>query len=139
MPTVLLLNSTLGCTLESILPSESLRSSEQTVLGLEVDPQARCAHYHAAEDIVAIKMRCCGVYYACKDCHIALAAHPIMVWPRSEWDQHAILCGRCKTQLTIREYLLSDARCPACRAAFNPRCRAHHHFYFEDQPGGHDR
>jgi len=35
-------------------------------------------------DIVAIQMRCCGLFYACKDCHLALADHPIAVWPQSE-------------------------------------------------------
>src|SRR5712664_59058 len=41
------------------------------VRGVEVDAQTRCVHYRSTVDIVAIKMRCCGVYYACKDCHIA--------------------------------------------------------------------
>jgi len=33
--------------------------------------------------------------------------------------------------MTIREYLESEVRCPACGAGFNPGCRGHHHFYFE--------
>jgi uncharacterized CHY-type Zn-finger protein len=85
-------------------------------------------------DIVAIKMKCCGVYYACKDCHAALAGHRIQVWPRSEWDQAAVLCGNCRTELTISQYLESASKCPACGAEFNPRCRNHHHFYFEIEP-----
>jgi uncharacterized CHY-type Zn-finger protein len=76
-------------------------------------------------------MKCCGDYYACKDCHLALAAHPIAVWPQSEWDQKAVLCGACGAELTIREYLRCRYRCPHCRAAFNPACRNHHRFYFE--------
>jgi uncharacterized CHY-type Zn-finger protein len=96
-----------------------------------MDARTRCAHWRSELDIVAIKMRCCGAYYACKDCHEALADHAITVWSRSEWDQTAILCGACYAQLTIREYLACDSRCPACGAAFNPGCRKHHHFYFE--------
>jgi len=67
----------------------------QHVYGINVDQQTRCAHYRKPTDIIAIKMKCCGVYYACKDCHEALSGHPIEVWPRAEWDERAILCGAC--------------------------------------------
>ncbi len=101
------------------------------VHGLNLDPQTRCLHYHKPTDIIAIKMKCCGLYYACKDCHLALAGHPIEVWPQFEWHQPAVLCGACRTELTISQYLQCDTRCPACQAPFNPACRNHHHFYFE--------
>jgi uncharacterized CHY-type Zn-finger protein len=100
------------------------------VRGLGLDPETRCVHWRSALDIVAIKMRCCGVYYACKDCHAALAGHPIEVWPRAEWKTPAILCGACGTELSIRAYLEGGDRCPNCAAPFNPGCRTHHHFYF---------
>jgi uncharacterized CHY-type Zn-finger protein len=106
------------------------------VRGLSLDPQTRCLHYHSAADIIAIKMKCCGTYYACKDCHIALAGHPIEVWPLSEFNQQAILCGACRAKLTICEYLQCESRCPICSAAFNPGCRNHHHFYFEEDLAG---
>jgi uncharacterized CHY-type Zn-finger protein len=77
-------------------------------------------------------MTCCGVYYACKDCHELLAGHAIQVWPRSEWDVRAILCGTCGYELTIREYMDSGYLCPHCRAGFNPGCRHHYQFYFAD-------
>ena len=73
------------------------------VRGVNLDPQTRCAHYHGPTDIIAIKIKCCGVYYACKDCHSALADHTIEVWPETEWDEPAILCGACGTELTIRQ------------------------------------
>jgi uncharacterized CHY-type Zn-finger protein len=44
------------------------------IRGAEVDKETRCAHYCSPLDIIAIKMACCGVYYACKDCHELLAA-----------------------------------------------------------------
>lgn len=100
------------------------------VRGIEVDGETRCAHYRSPLDIVAVKMKCCGVYYACKDCHIALAGHAITAWPHEEWNERAILCGACGTEMTIREYLKCDSRCPTCGAGFNPACRNHHHFYF---------
>src|SRR5271170_196101 len=102
-----------------------------TVSGVDLDSETRCAHWRAAHDIIAIKMKCCGVYYACKDCHDALADHPAHVWPRSEWDERAILCGACKAELSIREYLECGNVCPTCRARFNPGCRRHYRFYFE--------
>jgi uncharacterized CHY-type Zn-finger protein len=101
------------------------------VNGIDLDAQTRCTHYSTPLDIVAIRMKCCGLYYACKDCHEALAGHAIEVWPRSEWDRPAVLCGACSTELSIRTYLECSNQCPACGAQFNPGCRNHHHFYFD--------
>ena len=102
------------------------------VRGVEVDAETRCAHYRSAVDIVAIKMKCCGVYYACRDCHVTLAGHEIAVWRHEEFAAKAILCGACGTELAIREYLGCGARCPSCGAGFNPGCEKHWHFYFEE-------
>jgi uncharacterized CHY-type Zn-finger protein len=106
----------------------------QQVRGVGLDAGIRCIHYHTALDIVAIKMMCCGTYYACKDCHEALADHPIEVWPKERWDRRAVLCGNCGEELTIAEYMASGYKCPACAMNFNPGCRNHYHFYFGD-PG----
>jgi uncharacterized CHY-type Zn-finger protein len=100
------------------------------VQGVDVDTETRCVHYHSVLDIIAIRMACCGVYYACKDCHELLAGHAIQVWPRSEWYVQAILCGACGYELTIREYMDSGCLCPLCKAGFNPGCRNHYQFYF---------
>ena len=100
-------------------------------MGLQVDRQTRCAHYHTPLDIIAIKMKCCGAYYACNDCHAALAGHEVEVWPRSEWTERAVLCGHCRTELTIHEYMECHHRCPVCGAGFNPGCASHYQFYFE--------
>ena len=101
------------------------------VRGVNLDPQTRCEHYHGPTDIVAIKMKCCGVYFACKDCHAALADHTIEVWPKTEWGQQAILCGACGTEMAIRQYMETGSRCPSCSELFNPGCRKHYHFYFD--------
>ncbi|HXO04582.1 MAG TPA: CHY zinc finger protein, partial [Candidatus Sulfotelmatobacter sp.] len=100
------------------------------VRGVNLDAQTRCEHYHGPTDIIAIKMKCCGVYYACKDCHETLAGHPIEVWSEREWTQKAILCGACRAELTIHQYMQCESRCPTCRERFNPGCRNHYHFYF---------
>lgn len=105
-----------------------------SVRGVDLDRETRCAHHRTALDIVAIKMKCCGVYYACKDCHEALARHPIEVWPRNEWNQPAVLCGACGTEMSVQRYLDCASACPACKTRFNPGCRNHYHFYFETIP-----
>ena len=107
-----------------------MKLSHHEVCGIDLDAQTRCLHYRTELDIIAIKMKCCGVYYACKDCHEALTGHPVEVWPREEWDQAAVLCGACGYEMTIDEYMASDYRCPHCGAAFNPGCRKHYGFYF---------
>ncbi|HEY6491171.1 MAG: CHY zinc finger protein [Terracidiphilus sp.] len=107
-----------------------MQSSRPVVFGVDLDAQTRCAHYRSTLDVIAIKMKCCGIYFACKECHDALAGHPIAVWPQAEWSQPAVLCGACGHEMTIHEYRASDHRCPHCRAPFNPGCRKHYHFYF---------
>jgi uncharacterized CHY-type Zn-finger protein len=100
-------------------------------LGLELDGETRCAHWHGPLDIVALRLPCCGAYYACRDCHDALADHPARVWPRDEQEAMAAMCGACGRQMSVREYLGCEDRCPACGAGFNPGCRLHRHLYFE--------
>ena len=114
--------------------SPDMLPSTPEVRGRNLDPQTRCLHYHGRTDIIAIKMKCCATYYACKDCHAALADHPLEPWPQSEWHTQAILCGSCRSELTISEYLQCNSRCPQCHSAFNPRCCHHHHFYFALDP-----
>jgi uncharacterized CHY-type Zn-finger protein len=101
------------------------------VRGLDVDQATRCKHWHSPLDVIAIKMKCCGEYYACKDCHDELADHAIAVWPRNEWDTCAILCGVCSDELTIQQYMDCGNVCPSCGAGFNPGCREHYQYYFE--------
>jgi uncharacterized CHY-type Zn-finger protein len=102
-----------------------------TVHGLDLDPETRCAHWRSPRDIIAIRMRCCGAWYACRDCNDAVADHPAEVWPRETWDTPAILCGACGTQLSIAAYMACGDACPSCAAPFNPGCRTHYHLYFE--------
>jgi len=101
------------------------------VHGAQLDAETRCAHWHGPLDIVALKLRCCRTYYACRACHDELAGHVAEVWPAGEWDETAILCGACGTQMSIRAYMAVSDACPACAAPFNPGCRKHHHLYFE--------
>jgi uncharacterized CHY-type Zn-finger protein len=101
------------------------------VKGVDLDPQTRCAHYNGARDIIAIKMACCGIYYACRNCHDALADHDVVLAPARLWDQPGILCGACGTEISVTAYMSGDSHCPACAAAFNPGCKTHLHLYFE--------
>ena len=105
-----------------------------TVHGEGLDAQTRCVHWRSPLDVIAIKFRCCGRYYACYDCHEALESHESQVWTRDRFGEPAVLCGVCSTELTIGAYLASGNACPSCGAAFNPGCSNHYHLYFDIAP-----
>ena len=77
----------------------------QPVRGVEVDAQTRCVHWHGPTDIIALRMKCCGQWFSCFDCHAALADHAPAVWPLGERDAGAVLCGACGQVLSIDAYL----------------------------------
>ena len=101
------------------------------VVGANVDDETRCAHYHSAIDIIAIKFKCCGVWFPCYECHRERADHQPQVWSIAERDTPAILCGACGHQLSVTEYFDCASVCPKCRSLFNPRCALHYNLYFE--------
>jgi len=101
------------------------------VKGKLIDDQTRCQHYHSPLDIIAIKFKCCGDYFACYQCHEETVKHEPTVWKKEEWDAKAVLCGVCKEELTINEYLRSNNQCQYCGSVFNPGCSKHYHLYFE--------
>jgi len=99
--------------------------------GVAVDTETRCRHWDDSVDVVALQFACCETYYPCFECHAETADHDPERWPRDRFDDPAVLCGRCRTELTVEAYLDCGDCCPACDAAFNPGCRAHRHLYFE--------
>jgi uncharacterized CHY-type Zn-finger protein len=99
------------------------------VYGSTVDDETRCTHYQTPLDVIAIKFKCCDKYYPCYKCHNEHESHQIARWESSEFDQKAILCGVCKHELTINEYMMTET-CPNCNAHFNNRCKFHYHLYF---------
>jgi uncharacterized CHY-type Zn-finger protein len=103
----------------------------EDVYGLEVDRQTRCAHYHSDLDIIAVKFNCCNKWFPCYECHAACSDHLPTVRPARNFNELAVLCGVCGHQLSVREYLECDSKCPACEARFNPDCARHYHLYFE--------
>lgn len=114
--------------------SSPLSQAGPTVHGVDVTPTTQCAHWHSDLDVIAIKHRCCGRYYACISCHDALAGHPAEVWPRAEQRAgtvKAVLCGRCRREMAAGEYLACGNVCPGCGAGFNPGCARHYGLYFE--------
>lgn len=96
-----------------------------------IDTETRCSHYHSENDRIAIKFYCCNDYFSCYQCHQQYGCGSTSVWPREDFNKKAILCGSCKTELTINEYLNSGYSCLSCGAAFNPGCSLHYHLYFE--------
>lgn len=101
------------------------------VHGVELDEQTRCRHWHGPTDVIAIRLPCCGRYYACHECHSALEDHDASPWPRARFDEPAVRCGVCHAELSSAEYFACGYVCPRCGAPFNPGCATHHHLYFE--------
>jgi uncharacterized CHY-type Zn-finger protein len=108
---------------------------EQQVRGVEVGPETRCAHYDTERDVVALRFACCEAYYPCFRCHEATADHEAIAdheVSRLSVDSSAsaVLCGVCGAELTPREFVAGEHRCPDCDAAFNPGCADHYDQYF---------
>ena len=114
-----------------IVPEESgVLVHNVSVIGIEVDPQTRCKHYHDEHDVVAILFKCCKKWFPCYFCHEELSNHRIEVWQATEFRTRAIICGVCGVQMSIAEYLDCGDCCTSCGTAFNPGCRNHRHLYF---------
>jgi len=115
------------------MPTSSSNESSTSVQvqGVDVTSLTQCAHWHSARDIIAIRHACCLKFYACITCHNALEKHEPTVWPFSQRDERAVMCGQCRYALRIDEYLQSDSRCTNCTAEFNPGCKGHWGLYFE--------
>jgi uncharacterized CHY-type Zn-finger protein len=101
------------------------------VLGKVIDNKTRCVHYHQADDIIAIKFKCCGEYYPCHACHDETTNHQSAKWLKNELNEKAILCGACNEELTIVEYFSCGNKCPRCNAPFNSNCKLHYSKYFD--------
>lgn len=109
-----------------------LNTSSNIIIKAEpVDDYTRCIHYHSPLDIIAIKFKCCNNYYPCYYCHQEEADHASEVWTKNEFNTKAIICGVCKYEMTIDEYLHCNDQCVSCNSKFNPKCTNHHHLYFE--------
>ncbi len=113
-------------------PAKSAATKGPAVHGLEIGGHPGCAHWHSPLDIVALKFKCCGDYYACYECHRACTGHAAQRWPRHEFDTHkAVMCRACGHEMTIAAYMASHSTCPSCKASFNPNCEKHWVLYFE--------
>ena len=76
-----------------------------------------------------MKMPCCDKYWACIDCHSELADHAAERRPLDD-PAPAAMCGLCGHEMSARQYLTCNDRCPGCGHAFNPGCHLHRHLYF---------
>ena len=100
------------------------------VAGIQSDAETRCQHYNGINDVLAIRLKCCTVYYSCRECHDELSGHTAQTWDLSERQQFALYCGRCQNTFSIDTYLNDPFKCPTCKCLFNPNCVEHHHLYF---------
>lgn len=103
-----------------------------TVYGSTVDSFTRCTHYHSDVDIIAIKFKCCRLYFPCYQCHDEVKKHETERWGRDELAfEEVVLCGNCKKELKFAEYNDGASRCTFCDAQFNPKCALHYDLYFD--------
>lgn len=105
---------------------------DEIVYGDQIDGKTRCVHYHSDLDIVAIKMKCCDKFYACIHCHNEMEDHDAQQWKRFEFKEKVILCGNCYHELTILNYM-KEVKCNHCNADFNPNCKNHYPYYFDEE------
>jgi uncharacterized CHY-type Zn-finger protein len=103
------------------------------VFGSTIDDETRCIHYGTPVDVIAISFFCCRRYYPCHLCHAEAETHAPVRWPEARWNEPAILCGVCRSELSVTDYLAVSA-CPSCTAEFNEGCRLHSHLYFDTPP-----
>lgn len=99
--------------------------------GVGVNHRYQCAHYHSDTDVVAIKFKCCGTFYACIYCHEEMAGHEPELWGKDERQTYALACGNCRRTFSIEDYLRCEDNCPKCGTTLNPGCVSHYRFYFE--------
>ncbi|CAH1850663.1 CHY zinc finger protein [Convivina intestini] len=100
---------------------------DKTIYGLDLDQQGRCHHYHQANDIAALKCTQCQQYYACYQCHNALADHLFVACDPNDLP---VLCGVCQQLMNYNQYVTGV--CPSCQSAFNPKCSLHRDIYFKE-------
>lgn len=115
---------------EKLVLKTSVKIHGHDVYGIEVNEKTGCQHYASALDVIAIKFKCCKQYYACYDCHLALADDVAEQWQPKDFDTKAILCGHCGFEMSIRQYLTCNSECSNCKAHFNPKCKLHWDLYF---------
>ena len=101
------------------------------VYGDILDEETRCQHYHSERDVIALKCFACQKYYPCFLCHDRYEDHAFLAYPMSRSKDRVVLCGHCRTGLTISQYLGCEDACPICTHPFNPGCKKHRSIYFQ--------
>ena len=95
------------------------------IIGINVDAQGRCTHYHGSTDVAGMWCARCQQYFACYLCHDALRTH---VFVPADPATLAVICGACGRRMNVAAY--QQGQCPQCGHPFNPRCRLHASHYF---------
>lgn len=78
------------------------------VYGLLIDIEICCCYYFIEEDIIVIKFKCCNKYYLCYKCYNEFEKYVIKCWFEFLFNEKVILCGVCKYELIINEYMMVE-------------------------------
>ncbi|MFL4356214.1 CHY zinc finger protein [Streptococcus uberis] len=106
-----------------------MKAKNLPFLGMALDEQSRCYHYHSENDIVALKCQSCQKYYACYHCHDSLEDH-LFVATNSQ-ESYPVMCGVCQHLLSLKDY--QKGYCIFCQNPFNPKCSLHYDVYFKKE------
>lgn len=117
--------------------TSSTTGNQVKLAGRLVDNHTRCSHYHTVKDIIALKFKCCGIYWPCYQCHLEISACQATQRYSTEelkfQSMFVILCGQCYNELTFDEYNRNTYKCIYCDSEFNPGCLLHYDLYFDLQ------
>ncbi|MDR0837726.1 MAG: hypothetical protein LBM94_05950 [Propionibacteriaceae bacterium] len=97
------------------------------ILGVDVDAQGRCFHWHSDVDVIANYCCVCDAFWACSKCHEELADHDFGRTPEDDPAPN-VMCGACGARFSYVTYWASS-ECGTCGHAFNERCHLHKDLY----------
>lgn len=100
------------------------------VYGLFIDNEIWCIYYYLFLDVIVIKFKCCNKYYLCYKCYNEYVFYIIERWVENEFDEKVIMCGVCKYEMCICDYMMVEM-CFCCKVYFNSCCKFYYYLYFE--------
>ncbi|KAK6464321.1 hypothetical protein DFJ63DRAFT_283969 [Scheffersomyces coipomensis] len=133
----------------NVISTQQLINNNISLKGKLIDKHTRCQHYYSKLDIIALKYKCCRVYYPCFQCHLELIDHNVEKFNVTDlaMGEKVVLCGNCYSELTFKEYSEAKVKssisenedicyiqtCIKCNSQFNPNCSLHYELYFDLQ------
>src|SRR5699024_7970441 len=100
------------------------------LIGKLMDIETRCKSYVSVKDFMEIKFYRCNTFYTFFTGDREQVNHALGNCPKEKFNTKAILCGVCRTEMTIETYMNHNA-CPECGSVYNENCQLHYPIYFD--------